>query len=709
MRITWKLKLAIWAIAVIAALFASVYPTPIHWRAKVIIEKALGQLPQIDWSDLPWMLKPNAEVSIGGMGEPPNPYAVIKNPLTSPSDIADGERLFKQHCTSCHGSEARGGHGGPSLHDRTFLQGRSDWALYRTITHGIPGTAMVGWQLGRENVWRLAAYLDQILAQDTSPATSSLSPGSLIKPVTADELVQAANQPAEWLTYSGSYTGQRYSRLDDVNRNNVTQLHVAWVRQLLSKDGRRLEVSPVVRGTTMYVTALPADVYALDALTGRILWKYKREFSSPLALCCEGNRGVAVLGSRIFFGTEDAHLIALDADTGRLLWDVTVAESAKGYAITAAPLAVNDMIVTGIAGGDYATHGFLDAYDAATGKRRWRFDTLAEPGAPGGETWEPDSVRTGGGPTWMTGSFDPNSGLLYWGVGNPNPDFFGASRKGDNLYTDSAVAIDAATGKLRWFFQFTPHDTHDWDAAQIPVLIDDVSGYPGRKLLAWGNRNGFFYLLDRTTGEYLLGAPFIRQNWTDGLDEHGRPRVRATSIPSREGVLVYPHSAGATNWWSPSYDPELQLMYIPTVDHGSLITATGVGEPASGEPRGGSIQETVPNELTVPAVKAVEVGTGRIRWQHVSPSRIPGLEETGGLMSTAGGLVFGGDLDTFFALDAKTGAELWSFYAGGDVVAAPISYEVEGHQYVVMTAGDSIYTFALSSSPKSEGTKQAGR
>jgi len=665
------------------------------------MEKTLGQLPQIDWSDLLWMLEPHAQVSIGGMGEPPNPYSAIKNPLKSPSDVAAGARLYNQHCTVCHGSEARGGHGGPSLHDRTFLQGRSDWALYRTITHGVPGTAMVGWKLGRDNTLRLVLYLNEILAQGASPASATAQPRSPIKPVTADELVHAENQPGEWLTYSGSYNGQRYSRLNHINKDNVNELHVAWVRQLLSKDGRRLEVSPIVRGSIMYVTALPGDVYALDAVTGRVIWTFKHDISSPLALCCEGNRGVALLGSRIFFGTEDAHLIALDANTGKLLWDVTVAESSKGYAITAAPLAVNDMIVSGIAGGDFATRGFLEAYDAATGKRRWRFETVPTPGEPGGETWESDSFRTGGGPTWMTGSFDPTSGLLYWGVGNPNPDFFGASRKGDNLYTNSVVALEAATGKLRWYFQFTPHDTHDWDAAQIPVLIDDVVGYPERKLLAWGNRNGLFYLLDRMTGKFLVGAPFIRQNWTDGLDGNGRPHLVASSIPTREGVVVYPHSAGATNWWPPSYDPELQLMYIPTVDHGSIIAASGVGDPAPGEARGGSSQETVPNELTVPAVKAVDVRTGNVQWQYASPSRSPIPEETGGLMSTAGGLVFGGDLDTFFALDARTGAELWRFYAGGIIVAAPISYEVEGRQYVVMTAGDSIFAFALSSSPKS--------
>lgn len=696
--------LTIGLIVLAAAFIAGFAAYPIRWRAKVVAEKALGRLPQIDWSDLTWMLVPGAQVTIGGMGEPPNPFAVIVNPLKSASDITAGERLFKQHCSACHGSDARGGHGGPSLYDRTFVQGRSDWALYRTITRGVPGTAMVGWRLRRDDVWRLVSYLNRILGQRVSSATVESQLRPPIQPITPDELVHAASDVGEWLTYSGSYAAQRYSRLSTINRDNVAQLHVAWVRQLLSKGGRRLEVSPIVRGSIMYVTTLPSEVYALDAASGQVIWKFTHEISSRLALCCEGNRGVAVLGSRLFFGTMDAHLIALDANTGELLWDVTVADSSKGYAITAAPLAIGDMIVIGIAGGDFATRGFLDAYDAATGKRRWRFYTVPAPGDPGGETWQSDSFRSGGGAPWMTGSFDPNLGLLYWGVGNPNPDFFGEHRKGDNLYTDSVVALEAATGRLRWYFQFTPHDTHDWDAAQVPVLIDHIDAFPNRKLLAFANRNGFFYLLDRVTGKYLLGSAFERQNWTDGLDENGRPHVRATSIPTPEGVLVYPHSGGAANWWPPSYDPEFQLLYIPTVDLGSIITATGTGNPAPGEARGGSVQEVVPNQLMIPAVKALDVRTGRIVWQYSSAARQPGSEEeTGAVMSTAGSLVFGGDLDTFFALDAKTGAKLWDFNAGGHIVAAPITYELGGREYVVMSAGDSIFAFTLSTSSKSEG------
>jgi alcohol dehydrogenase (cytochrome c) len=680
---------------VLAAIVAATFDSSIHWRLKVLREKLAGQLPQIDWPDLVWMLEPGAKITIGAMGTPPNPYAVIVNPLRSPRDTRAGERLFEQHCAICHGSGARGGPGGPSLHNYTFLQGRSDWALYRTITHGVPGTAMAGHKLGRDNVWRLVAYLNSTLGR--GDVSVSAERAALV-PVGPDELLRSEEHSSEWLTYSGSYNGQRHSPEDEINAGNVGQLRVAWVRQLPSSEDRRLEVTPIVRGFTMYVTALPADAYALNAATGEVIWSYRHPLASRLALCCEGNRGVALLGNRVFLGTMDAHLIALDANDGSVIWDDTIADSPRGYAITAAPLAVGDLVITGVAGGDFATRGFLDAYDAASGKRRWRFYTIPAPDEPGGDSWQGESYRTGGGPTWMTGSYDPKLGLLYWGVGNPNPDFFGDSRKGNNLYTNSVVALELTTGKLRWYFQFTPHDTHDWDAAQVPVLVDNVAGYPGRKLLAWANRNGFFYLLDRVSGQFLAGASFIRQNWADGLDQTGHPRLRANAIPTAEGVLVYPQTSGATSWWPSSYDPRLQLLFVPTVDVGSIVTASGTGEPDQGEARGGSVQEIQPNELMIPAVKALDVRSGRVVWQHAFPARKPNPDaETGGLTSTTGGVVFGGDLDTFFALDARTGAELWSFQTGGHIVAAPITYELGGRGYVAVAAGTSIFAFSLPS------------
>jgi alcohol dehydrogenase (cytochrome c) len=668
---------------------------PLQWRAKVIFEKATGQLPTIDWSELKWMVGPHPAVFLVNMGDPPNPYSSIANPLDSPEDIAAGKRLFAQHCSHCHGSEARGGEGGPSLHERVFKQGRSDWALYRTITHGIPGTAMVGWTLPRDDVWRLVAYINDTLLKGQSAEATAKGTVAVIDPVSADAILQAESNTAEWLTYSGSYSARRHSPLANINTQNVSALHVAWVRQMPS-DPPRLEFSPIVRGSTMYVTALPAVVYALDVATGRELWRFSHALASPLALCCEGNRGVAILGDRVYFGTMDAHLIALDARTGKLLWDHTIAESGKGYTFTAAPLVVGDMIVIGSGGGDLASRQFLDAYDAATGALRWRFYTIPAAGEPGNDTWSGNSWRTGGGGPWMTGAYDPQLRLLYWGVGNPNPDLYGGSRLGDNLYTNSVVAIHAATGKLAWYFQFSPHDTHDWDSAQVPVLVDGSTAYPNRKLMAWANRNGFYYLLDRETGEFLTGRAFIRQNWSDGLSPKGRPLARPGSIPTPQGVLIYPQSSGATSWWSPSYDADSQQLFIPTIDTASMLTASQQGDPPTGVQRIGSGLGTPDSGFggVQASVRALDVSTGKVRWQYDRPLRAD-TPQTGGLLSTAGGLVFGGDLDTFFALDEKTGAQLWDFHAGGKVASAPVTFLHDGRQYVLMSAGTALFAFVL--------------
>ena len=414
---------------------------------------------------------------------------------------------------------------------------------------------MVGRPLPRDDVWRLVSYLRHLMAAEPDATTSRPKPPSF-EPVTPAELRAADDHPADWLTYSGSYAAHRFSRLRQINRDNVGQLRLEWARQLLTTEDR-VETSPIVRGSTMFVTEPSNYVLALDAATGRVLWSYTRDLPSQLRLCCgPGNRGAALLGNRVFVGTLDAHLIALDAGTGKVLWDVPVAENSSGYSITGAPLAIDGMVVTGVANGEFGGRGFIDAYEAVSGKRRWRFYTVPAAGEPGSETWGGSSLSNGGAPTWVTGSFDAESRLLYWGVGNPSPDFYAENRPGDNLYSNSVVALDADTGKLRWYFQFTPHDAHDWDATQVPVLLDGVvDGFP-RKLLVTANRNGFYYVLDRITGEFLLGTPFVRQTWTDGLDAKGRPRVRPESAPTLQGSTVYPNVSGGTNWRSPSFNPD---------------------------------------------------------------------------------------------------------------------------------------------------------
>lgn len=667
-----------------------------RWRAAILFYKATGQIQDLDWSDLLRMLRPGSDIYLERMAETRNPYLAIESPRHSKSDINAGKQLFAENCSACHGEEGHGGPGGPNLYDRVYRQGRSDWALYRTITLGIPNTAMVGRKLPRDGAWRLVSYLQNTIVETRAekPSASLVT----VAPVTAEELRDAEAHSHEWLTYSGSYSGQRHSQLSQIRRENVSQLRVEWERQF-STSLDRVETSPVVRGTTMFVTEPPNRVLALNATTGEVIWTYSKAMPARLFLCCgQVNRGVAILGNRVYVGTLDAHLIALDAGTGKVEWDVAVGDASKGYSITGAPLAVDDMVLTGVGGGEYGIRGFVDAYDATTGKRRWRFYTIPEKGEPGSETWEGDSLLKGGAPTWLTGAFDPGLRLVYWGVGNPSLNFDGENRKGDNLYSNSVVALEADTGKLRWHFQFTPHDLHDWDAVQIPVLVDAEIDGAKRKLIAWANRNGFYYLLDRATGKFLLGTPFARQTWAEGLDSNGRPQVRPESVPNRQGSLVYPSLNGATNWWSPTYDPDLGLFYVPTIDRGGIFYIWPDRPPDEVGARLGGYDTKVPNEDMTVGVKALELRTGRLRWQfsrkYSNPER-KALNDMGGLVSTSGRLIFGGDGEIFQAWDAETGAELWRFETGGKITAAPVTYEQSGRQYVTVAAGRSILTFAL--------------
>jgi alcohol dehydrogenase (cytochrome c) len=683
-------------IAAFVAAFVAVFFIPATgWRARIILYKATGQIKDVEWSDLRWMLRPGSGIYLQPLAEVRNPFLVIENPRRSKSDQESGVALFRVHCSACHGADGLGGPGGPSLRDRVFRQGSSDWALYRTITRGIPGTAMAARGLPRDDVWRLVDRVKGILARTGDAASIETSAFSTpVKPVTADELRGAEEGAREWLTYSGSYSGHRHSGLREITRNNVGQLRVEWERQFTTAN-EKVETSPIVRGSTMYVTEPPNRVLALDAASGRILWTYSHELPAHIFLCCgQVNRGVALLGDRVFVGTLDGHLVSLEAASGKVMWDVTVAEYSKGFSITGAPLAVEDMIVTGVGGGEFGIRGFVDAYDAKSGQRRWRFYTVPAAGEPGSETWEKNSLVKGGGATWLTGAFDPELRLIYWGVGNASPNYDGENRKGDNLYSDSVIALDADSGKLRWYYQFTPHDAHDWDSVQIPVLVDAVVDRTKRKLIAWANRNGFFYLLDRSTGKFLLGEPFVKQNWSDGFDANGRPRVRPNSVPSLAGSLVYPNLYGGTNWWSPSYDSDLGLLYISTVDRGGVFYLVPGQQPTDEGFILGGVHVRLANENSTIAVKAVEVTTGRVRWQCLLPP-IKAIDQTGGLMSTAGSVVFGGELERFFALDSRTGDELWVFNTGGVIVAAPVSYEIEGRQFVAVAAGRSILTFAL--------------
>jgi len=508
--------------------------------------------------------------------------------------------------------------------------------------------------------------------------------------VTYERLVGASSEPANWLTYSGNYASHRFSSLEQVNRDNVASLRPVWVHQ--TGAGGRLETSPLVVDGVMYITQPPATVAALDVKTGRVLWTWSRPM--PASLKTIGfprtNRGLAILGESVFFGTLDAYIVALDRATGSLRWQARVEDNALGYSITAAPLAIDGKVIVGISGGEAGVRGFLDAYDAVSGERLWRTYTVPGPGEPGHETWEGDSWRTGGGATWLTGSYDPDTNLLIWGTGNPAPDWNGDDRKGDNLYTCALVAIDADSGAIEWHFQFTPHDVHDWDANQIPVLVDEVVDGRARKLVALANRNAFYYLLDRTSGEFLLASEYSKQTWARGIDESGRPLLLPDTTPTEEGNLVWPSLQGATNWFSPSFSPKTGLLYVAVREMGSVYFKTEADyEP--GKPFMGGGERALAGDEAAGAIRAIDIMTGETKWnfeQHSPP--------WAGVLSTGGGLVFAGSGEgNFFALDADSGEALWQFQTGGAVRSNPIAFEIEGKQHIAVAAGLSIFVFGL--------------
>jgi alcohol dehydrogenase (cytochrome c) len=514
---------------------------------------------------------------------------------------------------------------------------------------------------------------------------------SVFAQVPYSRIVQAANAPQDWLTYSGNYSSQRFSPLSQINRQNVSQLRPAWMYQL--KRPGVFETTPIVADGVMYITEPPSTVTALDVKTGRPLWRWTPPIPDNVIVIGSPpvNRGVAVLDDMVFAGSIAGHLAALDAKSGVVRWDITVDDNHKGYYLTLAPLALNGKVVVGVSGAEAGIRGFIAAYDAKTGKQLWRTYTIPGPGEPGRESWGKDSANIGGSSTWLTGSFDPALNTLYWMTGNPGPDYDGDVRPGDNLYTCSVLALDPNTGRIKWHFQFTPHDVHDWDSNQIPVLFDETIGGRPRKLLAVANRNAFYYVLDRETGEFVTGAPYAKQTWAQGLDAKGRPILKPGNDPSIEGTEVWPNLQGSANWYSPSYSPQTKLFYHFTREMSSIYYK-GQAKYTAGQPYTAGGGTAVDGDNAYAAIRAMEAATGKLRWEFKLLE--PGMD---GVMSTAGGLVFGGTEEgNFFALDAESGKPLWDMQLGGPIHANPMSFGLGGKQYVAIPAGWTLYVFALS-------------
>ncbi|HUL50437.1 MAG TPA: PQQ-binding-like beta-propeller repeat protein, partial [Gemmatimonadales bacterium] len=562
---------------VVVALGLSALTDGVRWRASIVSMKATGRINDIDWSQLLSMLKPGSGFFLAPLRDTPNPFAVIRNPHSSAADVEAGRQSFLARCSPCHGDVGEGKNA-PSLTGRPLRAGDSDWSLFRSITGGFKDLAMPPVAMKQIETWQTVAYVQTLRHISAQPADARNAghPGPV--EVAIERIENAASEPEAWLTYAGDYNSWRFTRLAEITTHNVANLKLWWSLQLDATQP--VESSPLVVDGVMYFTAPTSDLLAINAVTGEVYWRYRRPIPNEVPACCgRVNRGVAVLGNRVYLATLDGYLIALDAQHGNVVWETQVADYHEGYSLTLAPLAVHDRLIVGVSGGEYGARGFIAAYAAATGERLWRFYTIPRAGEPGAETWENGSWRNGGGPGWVTGSFDPALNLLYWGTGNPSPDFSGDTRPGDNLFTDSVVALNADDGKLAWHYQFTPHDEHDWDSNQSPVLIDHEIDGELRHLVLWANRNGFYYVLDRVTGKFIRAVPFVKQTWAERIDETGRPVLAPNSAPSRRGTLTWPGVSGGGNWWSPSYSPRTNLFYAPFAERPTVYFKGTAAEP----------------------------------------------------------------------------------------------------------------------------------
>ena len=627
-----------------------------------------------------------------------------------------GRRQFEAVCASCHGGDGNGGERGPAIVAR--LAARRDDELAAFIRDGVPAAGMPGFPLPEPDMRALVAFLRTLRPKEGPPppkVTVQTTDGRTLAGVALNQTTydmqllsddrrvhllrkegdryRPVTSQADWPTYHGRLDGNRYSRLDQINRENVRRLAPRWTYPLGATA--RLQVTPVVVDGVMYVTAVN-ECHALDAGTGRLVWHYKRPRTKGLSGDAGGgnNRGVAVAGDLVFMVTDHAHLIALDRFTGALRWDTEMADWRLNYGATSAPLAVGRLVVSGTSGGDEGARGFLAAFEQATGKEVWRFWSVPRPGEPGSETWQGKDIAHGGAPTWFTGSYDPVLDLVYWPTGNPTKEYNGDDRQGDNLYANSILALERKTGRRVWHFQFTPHDLWDWDATQTSVLVDaEWEGRP-RPLMLHANRNGFYYVLDRRDGTLLLARPFIQNlTWASAIGADGRPILVPGQEPSTAGTKVCPSQDGATNWYSPSFNPATGLYYVQTNEKCSVYTKSDQGDWESGRTYLGGTQRAAPEPTPQRILRALDMRTGQVRWEM--PQTGPDTS-WGGTLATATGLVFvAEDGGSLMAVDAESGQPLWAFQTNQTWKASPMTYTFDGRQYIAVAAGPNIIALAI--------------
>jgi alcohol dehydrogenase (cytochrome c) len=638
-------------------------------------------------------------------------------PSVVPGQSADGgRRIFVSRCASCHGTDGNGGELGPGI--TTRVPARTDADLASLFAQGLTASGMPAFpSFSPDETTDLIGYVRTLRPRSGSaPARAkvSLTDGRFVEGLVLNhsavdmqllgddrrlhllrkdgERYRAVTSQADWPSYNGQTSGSRYSPLTQITARNAARAVPKWIFSV--PGASRLQVTPVVVDGVMYVT-LANECYALDAGAGREIWHYQRPRTKGLVGNAAGgiNRGAAVAGDRVFMVTDHAHIIALNRFTGALLWETEMADWHQNYNATGAPLPVGNLVMAGTSGGDEGVRGFVAAFDQATGRETWRFWTAPRPGEPKADTWRGKGIDHPGATTWLTGTYDPELDMVYWPTGNPSPDLIGDDRPGDNLYSDSVVALDAKTGRLRWHFQFTPHDVWDYDAQETPALVDATWQNRPRKLLVQANRNGFFYVLDRTDGTFLLGRQYAKTvTWASGLTSAGRPLTAPDMEPTRSGLRVCPALDGASNWYSTSFNPATGLYYVQTNDKCGIFTREDMEWQAGKGFMGGSFKQA-PDEPAQRVLRAIDIQTGKVAWALPETGAV---DSWGGTLSTAGGIViFGEDSGALMAADAATGAPLWSFQTNQVWKASPMTYMFDNRQYIAVASGPNIIVFGL--------------
>jgi alcohol dehydrogenase (cytochrome c) len=625
-----------------------------------------------------------------------------------------GQRTFETRCARCHGADGRGGEMGPEIGLR--LAALDDPQLRTLITGGRPAKGMPPNPLTPSALSSLVRYLRAMERRAAERPVVRLSArttdgrtlegqviGEGVDDVqlrTDDKKVHLLRRSGDrfrvvtsetnWPTYNGDPGGNRYTTLTQINKSNVSRLAPKWMFTI--PDAGALQMTPVVVDGIMYVTA-PNEVVALDAGTGRQIWRVKRK-RTPGVSGSGANRGVAVAGDRVFMVTDTAHLLALNRFTGELLWESVLDDWRKNYSATSAPLVAGNLVLSGVTGGEHGANGFLAALDQETGREVWRFWTVPKPGEPGSETWKGKDIVHGGAPTWFTGSYDPELDLIYWPTGNPTKEYNGDDRQGDNLYASCILALDRKSGALKWYYQFTPHNLWDWDATQTSVVVDTTWEGRPRKLLLHASRNGFFYVFDRVDGKLLLAKPFVKNlTWASSIGADGRPVLNPDQTPTAAGTKVCPSQDGATNWFSPSFNPTTGLYYVQTFEKCSIYTKSAQGEWQPGKTYLGGSQRTATDPKPERILRAIDIKTGAVAWER--PQHGP-AQSWGGTLATATGLViFCDDSGALVAADAESGKPLWMFQTNQNWKASPMTYVFDGKQHVAVVAGSTIIALAI--------------